>query len=226
MWLLGCGSKLPMMVGKNKQNLGSEAFLVPKPSPVSGVSWKTHLRGLDVLQREREENMRTAGQADTATSERWWECQEEDRIYFFPFTAHKMNMSARVTFGKGRLTSKQLFFAFPQTDSLRKGSRSAGGKRRMFSFSLRCRLGVIRGRTKGKIWDLIFNKIPKTSMEYPEFSLVIPTKYLHKFTSVYNLQHSLIHVHYAAGLSNINVWACLRPVKLNIRLKKILDDDS
>ncbi|XP_063319209.1 glutamate receptor-interacting protein 2-like isoform X2 [Pelmatolapia mariae] len=59
-----------------------------------------------------------------------------------------MNMSARVTFGKGRLTSKQLFFAFPQTDSLRKGSRSAGGKRRMFSFSLRCRLGVIRGRTK------------------------------------------------------------------------------
>lgn len=60
-----------MMVGKNKQNLGSEAFLVPKPAPVCGVSWKTHLRGLDVLQREREENMRTAGQADTATSERW-----------------------------------------------------------------------------------------------------------------------------------------------------------
>ncbi|XP_023154447.1 glutamate receptor-interacting protein 2 isoform X2 [Amphiprion ocellaris] len=59
-----------------------------------------------------------------------------------------MNMSARVVFGKGRLTPKQLSFAFPQTDSLRKGSRSAGGKRRMFSFSLRCRLGIIRGRTK------------------------------------------------------------------------------
>ncbi|XP_031700774.1 glutamate receptor-interacting protein 2-like isoform X1 [Anarrhichthys ocellatus] len=59
-----------------------------------------------------------------------------------------MNMSSRVIFGKGRLTPQQLSFAFPQTDSLRKGSRSAGGKRRMFSFSLRCRLGVIRGRTK------------------------------------------------------------------------------
>ncbi|XP_071332625.1 glutamate receptor-interacting protein 2-like [Trachinotus anak] len=59
-----------------------------------------------------------------------------------------MNMSARVVFGKGRLTPKQLSFAFPQTDSLRKGSRSSGGKRRMFSFSLRCRLGIIRGRTK------------------------------------------------------------------------------
>ncbi|XP_039655209.1 glutamate receptor-interacting protein 2-like isoform X1 [Perca fluviatilis] len=59
-----------------------------------------------------------------------------------------MNMSARVAFGKGRLTPKKLSFAFPQTDSLRKGSRSAGGKRRMFSFSLRCRLGIIRGGTK------------------------------------------------------------------------------
>ncbi|XP_019123315.1 glutamate receptor-interacting protein 2 isoform X4 [Larimichthys crocea] len=61
-----------------------------------------------------------------------------------------MNMSARVVFGKGRLTPKQLSFAFPQTDSLRKGSRSAGGKRRMFSFSIRCRLGIIRGRTKAE----------------------------------------------------------------------------
>ncbi|KAJ4934975.1 hypothetical protein JOQ06_007755 [Pogonophryne albipinna] len=60
-----------------------------------------------------------------------------------------MSMSARVAFGKGRLTPKQLSFAFPQSDSLRKGSRSAGGKR-MFSFSVRCRLGIIRGRTKGK----------------------------------------------------------------------------
>ncbi|XP_031172333.1 glutamate receptor-interacting protein 2-like isoform X2 [Sander lucioperca] len=59
-----------------------------------------------------------------------------------------MNMSARVAFGKGRLTPKKLSFAFPQTDSLRKGSWSAGGKRRMFSFSLRCRLGIIRGGTK------------------------------------------------------------------------------
>ncbi|XP_062282988.1 glutamate receptor-interacting protein 2-like [Scomber scombrus] len=59
-----------------------------------------------------------------------------------------MNMSARVVFGKARLTPKQLSFAFPQTDSLRKGSRSAGGKRRMFSFSLRCRLGIIKGRSK------------------------------------------------------------------------------
>ncbi|XP_076596811.1 glutamate receptor-interacting protein 2-like isoform X1 [Chaetodon auriga] len=63
-------------------------------------------------------------------------------------TGQKMNMSARVVFGKGRLAPKQLSFAFPQTDSLRKGSRSAGGKRRMFSFSLRCRLGIIRGRSK------------------------------------------------------------------------------
>ncbi|MEQ2218512.1 Glutamate receptor-interacting protein 2, partial [Xenoophorus captivus] len=60
----------------------------------------------------------------------------------------KMNMSARAVFGKGHLTHKQLSFAFPQKDSLRKGSWCAGGKRRMFSFSLRCRLGIIRGRTK------------------------------------------------------------------------------
>ncbi|XP_047186917.1 glutamate receptor-interacting protein 2-like isoform X3 [Scophthalmus maximus] len=60
-----------------------------------------------------------------------------------------MNMSAKVVFGKGRLTPKQLSFAFPQTDSLRKGGRSSGGKRRIFSFSLRCRLGVIRGRDEG-----------------------------------------------------------------------------
>ncbi|KAF7666710.1 hypothetical protein LDENG_00096460 [Lucifuga dentata] len=59
-----------------------------------------------------------------------------------------MNMSARVVFGKGRLTPKQLSFTFPKTDSLRNGSWSAGGKRKMFSFSLRCRLGIIRGRTK------------------------------------------------------------------------------
>lgn len=95
--------------------------------------------------------METAGQAETAMSPRWWEPQEGDRAcFFFLATGQKMNMSARVVFGKGRLAPKQLSFAFPQTDSLRKGSRSTGGKRRMFSFSLRCRLGIIRGRTKGK----------------------------------------------------------------------------
>ncbi|CAB1424203.1 unnamed protein product [Pleuronectes platessa] len=58
-------------------------------------------------------------------------------------------MSARLVFGKGHLSPKQLSFVFPQTDSLRKGSRSSGGKKRMFSFSLRCRLGIIRGRDEG-----------------------------------------------------------------------------
>ncbi|CAG6021587.1 unnamed protein product [Menidia menidia] len=61
-----------------------------------------------------------------------------------------MNMSARVVFGKGSLTPKQLSVAFPQLDPLRKGSRSSG-KRRMFSFSLRCRLGIIRGRAKEQL---------------------------------------------------------------------------
>ncbi|XP_070824593.1 glutamate receptor-interacting protein 2-like isoform X2 [Chaetodon trifascialis] len=69
-------------------------------------------------------------------------------LFLVLITGQKMNMSARVVFGKGRLAPKQLSFAFPQTDSLRKGSRSSGGKRRMFSFSLRCRLGIIRGRSK------------------------------------------------------------------------------
>uniref|UniRef100_UPI003AAFD93D glutamate receptor-interacting protein 2-like n=1 Tax=Centroberyx gerrardi TaxID=166262 RepID=UPI003AAFD93D len=59
-----------------------------------------------------------------------------------------MSMSARLIFGKGHLNPKLFTLAFPQADSLRKGSRSAGGKRRMFTFSLRCRLGIIRGRTK------------------------------------------------------------------------------
>ncbi|KAM8863586.1 glutamate receptor-interacting protein 2-like isoform 2-T2 [Spinachia spinachia] len=45
-------------------------------------------------------------------------------------------MSARLAFGKCRLTPQQLSF----------GLHQAG--RRMFSFSLRCRLGVIRGRIK------------------------------------------------------------------------------
>ncbi|XP_029477384.1 glutamate receptor-interacting protein 2a isoform X1 [Oncorhynchus nerka] len=56
-----------------------------------------------------------------------------------------MNMAGRVICGKGRTANPKLFTpAFSQTDSIRKG----GGKRRMFSFSLRCRLGIIRGRTK------------------------------------------------------------------------------
>lgn len=71
-------------------------------------------------------------------------------IHCFLVTGQKMSMSARVAFGKGRFTPKQLSFSFPQSDSMRKGSRSAGGKR-MFSFSVRCRLGIIRGRTKGKV---------------------------------------------------------------------------
>lgn len=73
--------------------------------------------------------------------------------FFSLVTGQKMNMSARLVFGKGRPAPKHLSFAFPQTDSLRKGSRSAGGKKRMFSFSLRCRLGIIRGRTKGKVFS-------------------------------------------------------------------------
>lgn len=113
-------------------------------------AWKTHLRGLEVLQKGR----RTAGQAtETEVSERWWEYQEEHSIHIFLVTGQNMNMSARIVFGKGRLTPKQLSFTFPQTDSLRKGGQPAGGKRKMFSFSLRCRLGIIRGRTKGKTYS-------------------------------------------------------------------------
>ncbi|XP_075883209.1 glutamate receptor-interacting protein 2-like isoform X2 [Nelusetta ayraudi] len=59
-----------------------------------------------------------------------------------------MNMSARVVFGKARLPPKHLSVILPQTDPLRKGGRPAGGKKRMFSFSIRCRMGIIRGRTK------------------------------------------------------------------------------
>ncbi|XP_077368968.1 glutamate receptor-interacting protein 2-like isoform X3 [Festucalex cinctus] len=57
-----------------------------------------------------------------------------------------MNVSARLAFGKGQLTPKQVSFGFSQPDL--KSVHSAGGKRRMFSFSLRCRLGIVRGRTK------------------------------------------------------------------------------
>ncbi|XP_054639255.1 glutamate receptor-interacting protein 2-like isoform X1 [Dunckerocampus dactyliophorus] len=53
-------------------------------------------------------------------------------------------MSARIVFGKAHLTRKQVSFGFCQPD-LRRSSHS---KRKMFSFSLRCRLGIIRGRTK------------------------------------------------------------------------------
>ncbi|TNM86952.1 hypothetical protein fugu_007182 [Takifugu bimaculatus] len=64
-----------------------------------------------------------------------------------------MNVSARVAFGRGRLLPKHVSFTFPQSDSLRKSSWSAGGKKRMM-FSLRCRLGIIRGRTtEAKNWE-------------------------------------------------------------------------
>uniref|UniRef100_A0AAZ3QZJ2 PDZ domain-containing protein n=1 Tax=Oncorhynchus tshawytscha TaxID=74940 RepID=A0AAZ3QZJ2_ONCTS len=54
-------------------------------------------------------------------------------------------MAGRVICGKGRMGNPKLItLAFSQTESMRKG----GGKRRMFSFSLRCRFGIIRGRTK------------------------------------------------------------------------------
>lgn len=59
-----------------------------------------------------------------------------------------MNVSARVAFGRGRLLPKHVSFTFPQSDSLRKSSWTPGGKKRMM-FSLRCRLGIIRGRTTG-----------------------------------------------------------------------------
>ncbi|XP_041702707.1 glutamate receptor-interacting protein 2 isoform X3 [Coregonus clupeaformis] len=58
-----------------------------------------------------------------------------------------MNMSGRVIYGKGRMANPKLITLASQTESMRKGG-ARGGKRRMFSFSLRCRLGVIRGRTK------------------------------------------------------------------------------
>ncbi|XP_068454709.1 glutamate receptor-interacting protein 2-like isoform X2 [Clinocottus analis] len=57
-------------------------------------------------------------------------------------------MSVRVAFGKARLAPPTLSCTFPLPDPQRRGSRPAGGKRRMFSFSLRCRLGIIRGRSK------------------------------------------------------------------------------
>lgn len=75
---------------------------------------------------------------------------EKDALGCFLITAQKMNMSGRVVFGKGRLPPKHLSFILPQTDPLRKGGRPAGGKKRLFSFSIRCRVGIIRGRTKGK----------------------------------------------------------------------------
>lgn len=91
----------------------------------------------------------------------------------FLITGQKMNMSARVVFGKGRLAPKHLSFTIPQTDSVRKGNRPAGGKKRMFSFSIRCRLGIIRGRTTGKddevIWQsMLYRFCCLTSQEVTE----------------------------------------------------------
>lgn len=91
----------------------------------------------------------TAEQLEITVSE-LWKTSGGQKPSFLSFPWTKMNMSARVMFGRKGLTPKHLSFAFPQTDSLKKGSRSAGGRRRIFSFSLRCQLGIIRGRTKGK----------------------------------------------------------------------------
>nr|XP_061802229.1 glutamate receptor-interacting protein 2-like [Nerophis lumbriciformis] len=57
-----------------------------------------------------------------------------------------MNMTATLVLGKGHLTPKQVSFIFCQPDQ-RRSVHSGGGPRRMF-FSLRCRLGFARGRTK------------------------------------------------------------------------------
>lgn len=75
--------------------------------------------------------------------------RRKEALACFLIAAQKMNMSARMVFGKGRLPPKHLSFILPQTDPSRKGGRPAGGKKRMFSFSIRCRAGIIRGRTKG-----------------------------------------------------------------------------
>lgn len=41
--------------GKKRHSVGSDSFLLStKHAPVSGGAWKTHLRGLDVLQRGRK----------------------------------------------------------------------------------------------------------------------------------------------------------------------------
>ncbi|XP_076022380.1 glutamate receptor-interacting protein 2-like [Genypterus blacodes] len=80
---------------------------------------RTHLRGLEVIQTGRR-SREQQGRQRLLLLQRWRQCQEEDSTQF----------------------------SSTPTDSLRKGSRSAGAKRRMFSFSLRCRLGIIRGRTK------------------------------------------------------------------------------
>lgn len=106
-------------------------------------SGKALLRALDVLQG----GSRTSVQ-ELTTSARPWGCQ-----HMFRQIGRKMNLSARVAFGNGHLAPKHVYFTFPQSDSLRKSSRSSGGKKRMM-FSLRCRLGIIRGRTTGKVWAI------------------------------------------------------------------------
>lgn len=107
-----------------------------------------HLTELDVLQSgwrtcKHWGKVRGGGEISKSVG-------EKDALACFLITAQKMNMSARVVFGKGRLPPKHLSFILPQTDAVRKGGRPAGGKKRMFSFSIRCRVGIIRGRTKGK----------------------------------------------------------------------------
>lgn len=59
-------------------------------------------------------------------------------------------MATRVVIGNGSGNAKLFTLALSQTDFMRKGPRAAGSKQRMFSFSFRCRLGFIRGRSKGE----------------------------------------------------------------------------
>ncbi|XP_061618545.1 glutamate receptor-interacting protein 2-like isoform X4 [Phyllopteryx taeniolatus] len=58
-----------------------------------------------------------------------------------------MNM-ARLVFGTGHVAPKQVSLGFSRPEHGRRSVHTAGGKRRMFSFSLRCRLGIVRGKTK------------------------------------------------------------------------------
>lgn len=154
MWLFRTkGSALPTMV---REITGTvlDLILSFKKKQTCTCFWS----GLERLTWEDWKFSREGGEHETSRRRQRVQClghgesvRKRTETIFFLVTGQKMNMSARVVFGKGRLTPKQLSFAFPQTDSLRKGSRSAGGKRRMFSFSIRCRLGIIRGRTKGKV---------------------------------------------------------------------------
>ncbi|XP_019743992.1 glutamate receptor-interacting protein 2-like isoform X2 [Hippocampus comes] len=89
------------------------------------------LRKLQVLRR------------GTRTS--FWKVEGSVRV-LSPVNA--MSTSTRLAFGKGHLKPQQVSFGFSQPDLLRRSAHSAAGRRRTFSFSLRWRLGIVRGRTK------------------------------------------------------------------------------